>query len=50
VIMTVWIEGGKSKGAVAELMYHLYTTFLGNCLIYLSNFFACLNKDVMVWL
>jgi len=50
VIMTVWIEREKSKGALAEFMYHLFTTFLGNCLINLAHFHACLNKDVMVWL
>jgi hypothetical protein len=48
VIMTVWIEREKSKGAVTELMYHLFTTFLVNCLIYLTHFCACLNKGVMV--
>jgi hypothetical protein len=49
-IMTVWIERGKIKGAMTEFMYHLFTTFLGNYLIYLTHFCACLNKDVMVWL
>jgi len=41
---------GKSKGAITELMYHLFTTFLASCLIYLTHFCACLNKGVMVWL